>query len=111
MNVVEFTLMGQPFMAIGAGPLDDFNHSISFMIMCDTQAEIDKYWAALGEGGHRRAMRLAARPLRPVLADHRADPRGMMQDKDRAKAKRVTEAMLKMVKIDIAALKKAYDGG
>jgi predicted 3-demethylubiquinone-9 3-methyltransferase (glyoxalase superfamily) len=111
VNVVEFTLMGQPFMAIGAGPLDGFNHSISFMIMCDTQAEIDKYWAALGEGGHpeqcgwlRDRYGLCWQITVPVLGQ-------MMQDKDPAKAKRVTEAMLKMVKIDIAALKKAYDGG
>src|SRR6478672_9774527 len=51
VKVVEFTLMGQPFMAISAGPLDAFNHSVSFMVMCDTQEEIDRYWDALGAGG------------------------------------------------------------
>jgi predicted 3-demethylubiquinone-9 3-methyltransferase (glyoxalase superfamily) len=51
VKVVEFTLMGQPFIAIGAGPLDPFNHSISFLVQCDDQAEIDRLWAALSEGG------------------------------------------------------------
>lgn len=111
VNVVDFTLMGQPFMAIGAGPLDDFNHAISLMIMCDTQAEIDEYWDALGEGGHaeqcgwlRDRYGVCWQITTPLLG-------AMMQDKDPAKAKRVAEAMLKMVKFDIAALKKAYEGG
>src|ERR1043166_4700553 len=51
VKVVEFTLMGQPFMAIGAGPLDPFNHAVSFVVLCDDQAEIDRLWAALLEGG------------------------------------------------------------
>ena len=51
VKVVEFTLCGQPFVAFSAGPLDDFNHSISFMIECETQAEIDRLWDALGKGG------------------------------------------------------------
>jgi predicted 3-demethylubiquinone-9 3-methyltransferase (glyoxalase superfamily) len=51
VQVVEFTPMGQPFMAFSAGPLDAFNHSISFMVQCDDQAEIDWLWAALSERG------------------------------------------------------------
>ena len=43
--------MGQPFMAFSAGPLDAFNHSISFMVQCDDQTEIDRLWAALSDGG------------------------------------------------------------
>jgi predicted 3-demethylubiquinone-9 3-methyltransferase (glyoxalase superfamily) len=49
--VVEFTLNGQPFMAISAGPLDPFNHAISFMVPCESQEELDRYWDALLEGG------------------------------------------------------------
>src|SRR5678815_1357993 len=49
--VVEFTLAGQPFMAISAGPLDPFNHSVSFIVECHDQAEVDRYWEALGAGG------------------------------------------------------------
>src|SRR5437868_14997193 len=51
VKVVEFTLAGQPFMAIGAGPLDPFNHAISLVVMCKDQKEIDHYWKKLGAGG------------------------------------------------------------
>jgi predicted 3-demethylubiquinone-9 3-methyltransferase (glyoxalase superfamily) len=110
VKVVEFTLMGQPFVAFSAGPLDPFNHAISFMIQCDTQEEIDRYWAALSEGGApqqcgwlRDRYGLYWQITPRVLGE-------MMKDKDRAKAKRAAEAMLKMVKLDIAGLKKAYEG-
>jgi predicted 3-demethylubiquinone-9 3-methyltransferase (glyoxalase superfamily) len=110
VKVVEFTLMGQPFMAIGAGPLDPFNHAVSFLILCDDQAEIDRYWAALGEGGTpercgwlRDRYGLAWQIVPRVMGE-------MMKDKDRARGKRVMEAVLTMVKLDIAALQKAYEG-
>ena len=51
VKVVEFTLMGQPFMAISAGPFEPFNHAVSFMVQCDDQAEIDRLWDALSQGG------------------------------------------------------------
>ena len=51
VKVVEFVLFGQQFMAISAGPLDSFNHSVSFIVSCDDQEEIDRYWNALLEGG------------------------------------------------------------
>ena len=51
VDIVEFTLCGQPFQAISAGPLDPFNHSVSFIVNCDSQEEIDRYWAALEDGG------------------------------------------------------------
>jgi predicted 3-demethylubiquinone-9 3-methyltransferase (glyoxalase superfamily) len=110
VKVVEFTLVGQPFMAISAGPLDAFNHSISLMVECDDQAEIDRLWMALSEGGkiercgwlHDR-YGLYWQIVPAVLGD-------MMKDLDRARAKRVAEAMLKMIKLDIAELKKAYEG-
>ena len=53
VEIVEFTLAGQPFMAMSAGPLDPFNHAISFVVECDDQAELDRYWEALGAGGTR----------------------------------------------------------
>jgi predicted 3-demethylubiquinone-9 3-methyltransferase (glyoxalase superfamily) len=110
VKVVEFTLMGQPFIAISAGPLDAFNHSVSFLVECDDQAEIDRLWAALSEGGKtERCGWLKDRyglywQIAPAGLGH------MMKDPDRARAKRVAEAMLKMVKLDIAGLKKAYEG-
>ena len=110
VKVVEFTLLGQPFMAMSAGPLDPFNHAVSFIVECAEQAEIDRLWNALGAGGQieqcgwlRDRYGLCWQIVPKVLGE-------MMKDPDRARAKRVAEAMLKMVKLDIAGLKKAYEG-
>ena len=108
VKIVEFTLMGQPFMAISAGPLDAFNHAISFVILCDDQGEIDRFWAALSEGGKveqcgwlKDRYGLSWQIVPRALGE-------MMKDKDRARAKRVADTMLKMVKLDIATLQRAY---
>jgi predicted 3-demethylubiquinone-9 3-methyltransferase (glyoxalase superfamily) len=110
VQVVEFTLAGQPFMAFSAGPLDPFNHAISFTINCDDQAEVDRLWDALSEGGKvEQCGWLKDR----YGVSWQIVPREfgeMMKDKDRAKVRRVTQAMLKMGKYDIAALRKAYSG-
>jgi predicted 3-demethylubiquinone-9 3-methyltransferase (glyoxalase superfamily) len=110
VQIVEFTLAGQPFTAFSAGPLDPFNHAISFMINCDTQAEIDKLWDGLSQGGKieqcgwlRDRYGVAWQIVPTVLAEYMKDP-------DRGRARRVTQAMLKMVKLDIAELRRAYDG-
>jgi predicted 3-demethylubiquinone-9 3-methyltransferase (glyoxalase superfamily) len=108
--VVEFTLLNQPFMAISAGPLDPFNHAISLMVMCDDQAELDRYWNALLQGGEAEQCGW----LKDKFGvSWQIVPKGfgdMMADKDREKARRVTQAMMKMVKFDIAALKRAFEG-
>ena len=112
VKVVDFVLFGQSFTAMSAGPLDPFNHAVSFVVDCDDQAEIDKYWnALLGNGGTaeqcgwlRDRYGLSWQIVPKMLGE-------MMSDPDRAKAKRVTDAMLKMVKIDIAALKAAAQAG
>lgn len=110
VQVVEFTLAGQPFMAINAGPLDPFNHAVSFVVNCEDQAEIDRLWAALSDGGQieqcgwlRDRYGLSWQIVPSVLGE-------MMTDPDRARAKRAAEAMLKMVKLDIAGLRAAYEG-
>jgi predicted 3-demethylubiquinone-9 3-methyltransferase (glyoxalase superfamily) len=110
VTIVEFTLVGVPFQAISAGPLDTFNHSISFIVECKNQAEIDRLWDALGKGGQVEQC--------GWLKDRyglswQIIPQGfheMMQDKDPARRKRVVDAMLQMVKFDIAGLEKAYAG-
>ncbi|HKX39523.1 MAG TPA: VOC family protein, partial [Burkholderiaceae bacterium] len=51
VKVVDFVLFGQSFTAMSAGPMDPFNHAVSFVVNCETQAEIDRYWDALLEGG------------------------------------------------------------
>lgn len=110
VKVVEFTLFNQPFMAISAGPMEQFNHSISFMVLCDDQAELDRYWDALLDGGTAEACGW----LRDRYGlSWQILPTGfeeMMADPDRDKARRVAEAMMTMVKFDLAALRAAYEG-
>ncbi|MBC7782083.1 MAG: DUF899 family protein [Proteobacteria bacterium] len=111
VKVVEFVLFGQPFVAFSAGPLDAFNHAVSFMVACDDQDEIDRYWNAILDAGGtpeqcgwiRDRFGLSWQIAPRVFSQMMADP-------DRTKAKRATDAMLKMVKFDIAALKRAFDG-
>lgn len=111
VKVVEFTLCGQPFMAMSAGPHHEFNDAISFTVHCDTQAEIDRYWNAILEAGGKAVAcgwindRWGVRwQITPTVLGK------MMSDPDKAKAKRAAEAMLTMVKLDIAKLTAAFEG-
>lgn len=111
VKVVDFTLLGQRFQAITAGPHHDFNDAISIVVSCDDQAELDRYWNALIEGGGKPqacGWLIDRYGLRWQIVPARMDE--MMADKDPARSKRVTDAMLKMVKLDIAALETAYRG-
>lgn len=111
VKLVDFTLLGQPFQAMTAGPHHDFNDAISIVVTCDDQAELDRYWDALLAGGGKPqacgwlndkfGVRWQIVPA--VLFE-------MMKDPDRARAKRASDAMLTMVKLDIATLEKAYRG-
>ena len=110
VKVVEFTLFGQPFVAMSAGPLDPFNHAVSFVVNCDDQAEVDRYWNALLQGGSPEACGwlkdrygLSWQIVPTVLGE-------MMSSPDKAASKRASDAMMKMVKLDIAALKAAFAG-
>lgn len=110
VKIVEFVLFGQEFTAMTAGPLDPFNHAVSFSVSCDDQAEIDRYWnALLADGGSaeqcgwlKDRYGLSWQIVPAVLGR-------LMAQTDQAKAKRATDAMLKMVKIDIAALEAAVE--
>jgi predicted 3-demethylubiquinone-9 3-methyltransferase (glyoxalase superfamily) len=110
VKTAGFTLGDQRYMAIEAGPLDPFNHSFSIMVECDTQVEIDRLWDALKQGGSiEHCGWLRDRwGLSWQIAPKRLNE--LMKDPDRAKVKRVTEAMLKMVKFDIAKLETAARG-
>ena len=110
VQVVEFTLAGQKFMAINAGPLDPFNHAISFMVNCTDQAEVDRLWDALSSGGTieqcgwlKDRYGLSWQIVPTALGE-------LMRAADPSRAKRVMEAMLKMKKLDIAGLKRAAAG-
>jgi len=110
VKIASFTLGDQRYMAIEAGPLDPFNHSFSVMVECDTQEEIDRLWDALRQGGSiEHCGWLRDRwGLSWQIAPKRLGE--LMMDPDRARVKRVTEAMLKMVKFDIAGLEAAARG-
>jgi predicted 3-demethylubiquinone-9 3-methyltransferase (glyoxalase superfamily) len=105
-----FELNGQEFMVLNGGPLFKFTEATSFFVNCETQAEVDELWGKLSEGGTKSQcgwlkdkFGLSWQIIPTALGR-------LMGDKDPAKAQRVMQAMLKMTKIDIAALQRAYDG-
>ncbi len=110
VQVVDFTLDGQQFQAMNAGPLDPFNHSISLVIKCETQQEIDRLWDGLGKGGAFEECGWVKDRYGVSWQIVPAQLDDMMADKDEARAKRTAEAMLTMKKLDIAALEAAYEG-
>jgi predicted 3-demethylubiquinone-9 3-methyltransferase (glyoxalase superfamily) len=106
---VPFQIEGQEFVALNGGPLFKFTEAISFVVNCETQKEVDYYWEKLSAGGEevqcgwlKDRFGLSWQVVPTVLTE-------MLQDKDPQKAQRVMAAMLKMKKIEIADLKKAYD--
>ena len=106
---VVFELDGQRFIALNGGPLFKFNEAISFSVDCKTQQEVDEYWAKLTAGGQesqcgwlKDKFGLSWQIVPTVLGELLSDP-------DPKKAKRAMQAMLKMKKLDVAALKRAHD--
>jgi predicted 3-demethylubiquinone-9 3-methyltransferase (glyoxalase superfamily) len=109
VKVVDFTLLGQRYQAMSAGPHHDFNDAISVVVLCEDQQELDRYWNALIEGGGKPqacGWLIDRFGLRWQIVPAKLD--GMMRDTNQARSKKVADAMLKMVKLDIAALEKAY---
>ena len=106
---VTFELDGQEFIALNGGPMFQFSPAISFFVRCETQDEMDNYWNTLLEGGTpqqcgwlRDRFGVSWQIVASILGD-------MLRDNDASKAARVMRAMRKMVKLDIASLKQAYD--
>ena len=111
VKVVDFTLLGQRFQAITAGPHHAFNDAISMVVLCDDQAELDRYWdALLKDGGKPQACgwlidRYALRwQVVPAALDE------WMRDSSPERSKRVSDAVMQMVKLDIATLDRAHRG-
>jgi predicted 3-demethylubiquinone-9 3-methyltransferase (glyoxalase superfamily) len=109
-DIVSFELSGQPFMAISAGPRFKFNESISFMIYCDTQEEIDYYWQKLSAvpeaeqcGWLKDKYGLSWQVVPSELDD-------MMTRGSEDQIARVTQAFLEMKKFDLAKLRQAFNG-
>jgi predicted 3-demethylubiquinone-9 3-methyltransferase (glyoxalase superfamily) len=105
--VVDFVLDGQEFTALNGGPVFKFNESVSQVIHCQTQEEVDYFWEKLSEGGEKvecgwlkDKYGLSWQVVPDVLLE-------LIADKDRAKADRVFKAMMQMKKLDIADLQKA----
>ena len=109
---VDFEVEGQRFTALNGGPVFQFNEAISFQVLCETQEEIDYYWERLSEGGEEKAQECGwlkdkygvSWQIIPSAIDK------MVGDPGSEKAQRAYEAMLHMKKIDIASLKRAYNG-
>lgn len=111
VKVVEFVLNGQPWQAMAAGPLDPFNHAVSFMIECATQAEIDTLWDKILKNGGKEEECGWIRDRWGLAWQIVPDSlKALTRSPDRAAAKRAAEAMLKMVKLDKAQLEKAFAG-
>jgi predicted 3-demethylubiquinone-9 3-methyltransferase (glyoxalase superfamily) len=109
--IVQFTLAGQRFLALNGGTRFDFTHAISFAIDCADQAEVDRLWNALSEGGSTEQCGwLKDRYGVSWQIVPSALPK-LLSDPDPAKAQRVMQAMMQMVKLDVAALERARDGG
>ncbi len=107
--MVEFELMGRPFVALNGGPQFSFSQGISISVQCDTQAEVDEYWARLAEEGTEVACGWVTDKfgvswqITPKLLME------MVSGDDPEKAKKAMQAMIGMVKIDSVALKKACE--
>lgn len=107
---VEFTLAGQSYIGVNGGPYFRFTPAVSFFIKCADQTEVDRLWDALLEGGQPQQCGWLADRYGLSWQIVPAALGAMLKDKDAAKARRVTEAMLKMVKLDLDGLRRAYEG-
>jgi predicted 3-demethylubiquinone-9 3-methyltransferase (glyoxalase superfamily) len=107
---VEFELAGQKFLGLNGGPEFKFSEAISFIVNCENQQEIDEFWSKLSEGGSegpcgwlKDKFGLSWQIVPTALGE-------MLADQDPERAERVMASMLQMQKLDIAALRRAYDG-
>lgn len=109
---VAFELDGHAFTALNGGPVFTFSEAISFQVMCETQEDVDYFWEKLGDGGDEAAQQcgwlkdkfgVSWQIIPSALLD-------MLSDADAAKAQRTTEAMLRMKKLDLAQLQRAFAG-
>jgi predicted 3-demethylubiquinone-9 3-methyltransferase (glyoxalase superfamily) len=110
---VAFELDGQPFTALNGGPAFTFNEAVSLQVMCDTQDEIDYYWDKLSAGGDPKAQVCGWLKDRYGLSWQvgPGDMDEVFAEPESPGAQRAMEAMLGMKKIDMAAMRAAYEGG
>jgi predicted 3-demethylubiquinone-9 3-methyltransferase (glyoxalase superfamily) len=108
---VSFTLAGQEFIALNGGPHFTFSPAISLFVKCADQAEVDGFWEKLSDGGKteqcgwlKDRFGVSWQVVPTVLGE-------MLRDADPARAGRVMQALMQQTKLEIDALKRAYDGG
>ena len=106
---IIFQINGQEYMALNGGPEYKFTPAISLYVNCENQEEVDYYWEKLSEGGEKGPCGwptdqygVSWQVVPSILGE-------LLTDKDRVKANRVMQAMLQMGKLEIAALKRAYE--
>ncbi|MFH8409222.1 VOC family protein [Streptomyces sp. NPDC018019] len=107
---VEFVLNGQKFMGLNGGPEFTFNEAVSFQVRCADQEEVDYYWGKLSDGGEEGPCGWLKDRYGVSWQVFPAELLDLVGDSDPQKAKRATEAMLRMKKIDLAAIRKAHAG-
>ena len=107
---VEFSLDGQKYVGLNGGPQFPFTEAISFQIICADQEEVDHYWTGLGQGGEEGPCGWLKDRFGVSWQVVPARLNELVADPDPARANRATQAMLRMGKIDIAALEQAADG-
>ena len=110
VGLVTFELDGRPFTALNGGPMFSFTPAISFVITCDDQAEVDYYWDHLVDGGEPSQCGWLVDRFGVSWQVVPAMLGSVIGGPDAAASARATQAMLQMVKLDIAALQAAYDG-
>ena len=109
---VSFELDGNPFTALNGGPIFQLSEAVSFQVFCETQEELDDYWAMLTAGGDPKAQQCGWLKDKFGLS-WQIVPTGMeemLADHESPKAQRAMEAVLQMKKLDMAAIRRAYEG-
>jgi predicted 3-demethylubiquinone-9 3-methyltransferase (glyoxalase superfamily) len=107
---VDFELNGRPFVALNGGPHYTFSEAVSFVVNCETQEEVDRYWEQLSEGGEKgpcgwlKDRYGVSWQVTPAILGE------LLSDPDPEKSQQVMAAMLQMGKIEIEPLRRAYEG-
>ena len=107
---VSFDLAGLPFTALNGGPVYQFSSATSFVIHCSTAEEVDHYWDALSKGGEQQMCGWVVDRFGVTWQVVPTALMEMLSDPDPAKVQRVSEVMLKMVKLDLNELQRAFEG-